>query len=412
VRRITTLRTARVAACTSAIVGLALSSAGVLGACSSSSAPRASDSTDTDASTVLAANDGAAAVDDADAADAADAALDAGPRLCSDDGFCPTVVPEGLDGEPLNLRCVWGDNNGIVWATSSYGDILRWDGTSWTIHVPGGDFGVPVSIFGTGATDVWVATDQGLLLHGTGATSAALNFKAVPLPGDNGIPVTSLWGTGPKDLWAVGGTEDDGNGHSAGRALHYDGNRWTSQTIVTGRRIAYRAIWGSPGTGAWIHGVEVKSGTSSAVVLRRPAGATGATAWTPLALSPDPLFAASLSSDDSVWLGGVDSQGVPFQSYWHGTKEADGGFDFTQTDRFSWERSAVAFWGMAPNDTWVVGESGLVEHWNGTTWQPAAIATTPLPVVKSLYGIWGTSSTDFWIVGDEIALHKTTTGKP
>ena len=101
------------------------------------------------------------------------------------------------------------------------------------------------------------------------------------------------------------------------------------------------------------------------------------------------------------------------QYYWHGTKAADGGFDFTQTKRFSWEpRSAQAFWGTAPDDAWVVGESGLVQHWNGTTWQSAAITITPLPVIKSFYGIWGTSSTDFWIVGDEIALHKTTTGKP
>jgi hypothetical protein len=405
-RRITTLRAARVAACTSDVLGLAVSSVGLLGACSS--APRASDPTDaTDASTVL---DDAASVDVADA-DAADAALDAGPRLCSDDGFCPTIVPYGpvpddptVERARLRLRGVWGDGQGIVWATSREGDILRWDGTAWKIHfhvpefVP--DVGILYAIFGTGPTDVWVPTDTGLL-HGKGDTSATLVFKRVKLPGDDsGIPVTSVWGTGPKDLWAVGGAFD-----GTGRALHYDG-KWKVETVLPAHPISYQAIWGSAGSGPWIYGIDANQQN---LILRRPAGTS---VWKTVALQIDTLCAASLSSDDSVWLGAINALSDDGQYYLHGTKAADGDFDFTRTARFPWERLASAFWGTAPNDAWVVGQYGLVQHWNGTTWQSAAITNTPLPVVKSFYGIWGTSSTDFWIVGDEIALHKTTTGKP
>jgi hypothetical protein len=426
-RRITTARAARVAACTSAIVGFALSSAGLLGACSSSGSGASEPPGNNDASTGLPANDGAPPP----AADDADAGQDAGPRFCSDDGFCPTVVPEGptfaIDGLRLSLRGVWGDRHGVVWATSVEGDIIRWDGTSWKkyFHDADTDTGL-LSIFGTGPTDIWVPTDQGLL-HGTGPTSDTVVFTRVSdavLPGDDSIPITSVWGTAANDLWAVGGNEFDGTG----RALHYDGTHWKDQTeLSVDHSLSYRAVWGSAGSGVWVYGISFDPLGWVPVVLHRPA--TSPAAWDTVTFLPNPpvsgqpapemLFGAALSADDSIWLSGgfnfiedTDKLSFSNQYYWHGTKAVDGGFDFTQTMRFTWERTVRAFWGTAPNDTWAIGNFGLVQHWDGTTWKPAAMTTTSDPVVTSFYGIWGTSSTDFWVVGDGTALHKTTAGKP
>ena len=412
-KRTTILRAGALGAGVSALLALV--------ACATTDSEGEAAAPDTDASTVIVPDGGGPTPDAADAADAPVEA-DAGPRICSDDGFCHTTVPKGQ-----NLRSVWGDGLGVVWAVSYEGNILRWDGTSWKIHVHAtdGEEGL-FSIFGTGPTDVWIPSDHGLL-HGTGTSSATLVFAPVALPGKASVLIKGIWGTGPNDLWAVGGTESfDQAPFSVGRAVHYNGAvgdggaGWKLDTDLTARGIAYRAIWGSPGSGPWVQGGEANEfGEFSGVVLRR---APGDTAWKRVALPPDPdntfhpqpqyLVAASLSSDTSVWLGGFNGDFV--SSYWHGTKATDGGtgFDFTYTERFFWERPVIALWGTAPNDTWAVGQEGLVQHWDGATWNSAAIRVTPLPVVKTFWGIWGTSSTDFWIVGDEIALHKTTTGKP
>jgi hypothetical protein len=419
-RRSTTLRALRIAACSSVLAGV-VASASALGACSSSGAATDAPAVESDASNVIVPHDASSTSEDADA----DAALapdgDAGPRICSDDGFCHSALPKGQ-----NLRGVWGDGLGIVWAVTLEGNILRWDGASWTIHVhatktESGLF----SIFGTGPTDIWVPSDLGLL-HGTGTSSATLTFAPVALPGDPSVLVKSVWGTGPGDLWAVAGTQSfDAPPFAVGRVLHYTGaadggGAWTVDASLSSQPVVYDAVWGSAGSGPWLYGQKANSfGEFSAVLMRR---VPGDAAWKVVDLPPDPanpfhpapryLVGATLSSDTSVWLAGFNGNFTP--SYWHGSKVADGGtgFDFTYTERLFWERPILALWGTAPNDTWAVGQDGLVTHWNGASWKPAAIRVTTLPVAKTFWGIWGNSAGDFWIVGDEIALHKTTAGKP
>jgi hypothetical protein len=109
---------------------------------------------------------------------------------------------------------------------------------------------------------------------------------------------------------------------------------------------------------------------------------------------------------------GISSDGVSV--FFRGTNAAGDSAPFTwsTTPRGTFDRSINAMWGTAPNDTWAVGQSGLVTHWNGTKWVNAAIRVTDVPGAATFRGIWGVSSDDFWIVGDQIALHKTNGGKP
>ena len=53
------------------------------------------------------------------------------------------------------------------------------------------------------------------------------------------------------------------------------------------------------------------------------------------------------------------------------------------------------------SDIWAVGGSaavngagGIILHYNGTAWSPAASGTT-----RDLYGVWGASASDVWAVG-------------
>ncbi len=352
------------------------------------------------------------------AAEVPDAApdVDATLPLCSKDDFCHTVVPTGL-----SLIGVWGDGTGVVWALSSDGDIVRWDGSAWNIHQQTGAQGH--SIWGSGPTDVWVASGGGIL-HGTGASSASLVFSTVDdLPGDPNVPISSIWGTGPDDIWAVGMFQDWEQWPPvfSGRVLHFGGagegdGTWTSDDELASMGLGFRAVWGSSTSGVWLDGLGADDMGAFIRLVRRPKGASD---WTVTSLPglqdyAIGLHGAALISDSSVLLSGVT--GVPEESFkttWRGTSADNGAtFKWTYANQPFWMREAFAYWGTGANDAWGVGENGLVSHWNGTTWTQAVLRVTDAPVGKTLRAIWGTSNDDLWVVGDGIALHKTTAGKP
>lgn len=377
------------------------------------------DPNESDASSVLLPKDDGATVDAADAGAVADADAEAGTRLCSDDHFCHTVVPKGQ-----LLTGVWSDGQGITWAVSSAGDVLRWDGTSWKVHqhVAGAD--EIYSIFGTGPTDIWIATMSGLL-HGTGTNSTSLAFAPVTLPGDGSVVVTSLWGTAPNDVWAVGGVENWEEPFAVGIALHYSGAEedggggWAIDADLGSLGVAFRAVWGSEGSGVWLHGRQADEfGDFTGVVLRR---GPGVATWTPVELPPEPstpehpgpqyFVAASLGSDSSVWLAGY-AGGESVSAIWRGTLVQAGEIAWTYTKRDYWERTIEAMWGASPDDAWAIGDKGLVMHWNGSAWAPSITRVTERPIANRFVGIWAKGSDDMWVVGDEIALHRTMADEP
>jgi len=382
-------------------------------ACADDSDPASPSSTE-DGGTVIPTSDASPVSDADDGVDdaGADAHADAGRRICSDDGFCHSVVPKGQD-----LHGVWGDEDGIVWAISLQNDVLRWDGTSWTVHHHS-DVSL-AAIWGSGRTDVWIVTASGLL-HGEGATSASLVFAPVPdLPGASTLPLKSIWGTGPNDIWVVGGVEPPMT--PAGRVLHYGsdgegGARWTSDdTSPAG--VGFRAVWGSATSGVWVHGLEDVSGRTRARLLRR---VPGAATWATIDLPEDPaggpvpfageIAAAALSSDTTVWLSGKTS--AARSALWRGTSTDGASFAWEFVTPAPYDRVINAFWGTGMNDTWAVGEWGLVARFDGSTLEQAAIRVTDNPIGKTIRAIWGRNKDDFWVVGDEVALHKTSAGKP
>jgi hypothetical protein len=338
--------------------------------------------------------------------------VDAATRLCSTDGFCPTALPKGQ-----SLLGVWGDGTGVVWALSTQGNILRWDGSAWAMHHRAQAEGF--SIWGSGPTDVWVATAAGVL-HGEGPTSASLTFSVVDLPGDPNIPLRSVWGTGPADIWAVGMLEDQEMWPPAyyGRAVHFGGSEtgWTADDELASLGIGFRGVWGSPGTGVWIDGLGSDEVETFVRVVRRTPGAD---AWSVVDLQagaayPTAIHGAALSSDSTVLLSGLS--GVieeAVKTTWRGTSSDNGRtFQWSFAKHEYWKRDFLAYWGTGPNDTWGVGAYGLVSHWDGTTWTQAILRVSDVPIGKTFRAIWGKSNDDFWVVGDEVALHKTNQGKP
>jgi hypothetical protein len=360
----------------------------------------------TDDETKLPNTDGA--VEDGASDGGSDAEAEAGPpRVCSEHNFCHAVVPEGQ-----TLRAGWSDADGIAWAISSEGAILRWNGTAWSVHASG--LGTLVSIWGSSPTDIWVGTESGLY-HGQGASSAALTFTAVTtLPGDE-TPISSIWGTGPDDVWATGPGATPGY---RGRVLRYAGAAagW-SLDDASSEPIQYARVWGSAASGLWLAGARNNSKNKPELAVRRRP--VGESSFVDVALPGDPnyppdnldarlnkVWAVSGSSDDTMWIVGEQAFGRP--GYVRGTT-SDGGQTYTWTYVALPEKGIFlpnAVWGISANDAWIGGDFGRLRHWDGTTWKQAFITITKYPVVDPFYGMWGRGTNDLWIVGAGIAMHR------
>lgn len=55
----------------------------------------------------------------------------------------------------------------------------------------------------------------------------------------------------------------------------------------------------------------------------------------------------------------------------------------------------LGIWGTSETDVVVVGENGIILHYDGTKWSPHTSEIT-----NHLYGIWGSSGTDVFAVGE------------
>jgi uncharacterized repeat protein (TIGR02543 family) len=136
---------------------------------------------------------------------------------------------DGTSWTPATLPTLWGaldSTTNLVYAASptaawatgqSASNIMSWDGTQWTVL----DNAVlpikqsPTAIWGSSATDVWVADGSGTGLWFYNGNGWVLNNQIQVL-------VTSLNGTSSSDIWA---------GVSGG-VYHFDGSNWTKMTIT------------------------------------------------------------------------------------------------------------------------------------------------------------------------------------
>jgi hypothetical protein len=190
-----------------------------------------------------------------------------------------------------SLHSVWAVRPDRAWAVGDYGQIVRWDGTSWTIVRAGGTQGESLlGVWGTGDTDVWaVGHDSagGEVLHddGTGWTVvlAGQPSSASSVWGAGGQvfvgfyyaimrydgtswsssastaeDITALTGTGPNDVWAV----QSGFSPSGFKLLHWDGASWSDGSPgLPGVSITSVAV--DPVAGVWVAGL---SGTLATLV--------------------------------------------------------------------------------------------------------------------------------------------------
>ncbi len=150
-------------------------------------------------------------------------------------------------------QAIWGWSPDDLYVLSSYG-LYHWDGGDW-VSVDTGAGGGEGDIWGTGPSDVWVATGDAALAHFDGEAWTVVDNEEFV----GGI--SGLWGDAADDVWGVG---------PSGTIAHFDGERWSEldhDQIGSIEAHAYRAVHGTAtGTDLWAVGQRLGEQQVSGVI--------------------------------------------------------------------------------------------------------------------------------------------------
>lgn len=246
---------------------------------------------------------------------------------CTADGIC-TERLESTPLVPLTLFALAADD---VWITdkSVPGRIYEWKPTGWTDRSVAVDYGGPLEIWGTSASNLWSISMNGIWhWDGTRWTLAETRWTNL----------RDIGGSAANDIWAVG---------SDGLIVHYDGTQWTevpSATTATLWAVSVRAADDAWATG---DGTGVVHWDGQAWKVIYPA--TNMYPNTDIA-SISPTEALILSSVGDVILR-VTTTGDEPTVYGSGQLG-----------------KAWAVWAFSPTDVWTVGAWSSIQHYDGTTW--------------------------------------------
>jgi len=262
---------------------------------------------------------------------------------------------------------VWGASKTAVYVASNSGaGIFKFDGTAWST-LPAFS-GTPIEIRGTSATDIWVSTEGGPLMHFDGTSWV----DKTP----SGASIRFLDANAPDDVWGAGHlTTDQGTAVIA----HFNGTTWTQ--FVTPAEI-YNAIASSAPNDTWVAGADG--------VMRHWDGV----AWSKSAnIGSSPSGLTALSG--FLRLGAGDVIGVStlnlayrYKGQAFGVLRPIGSNPFDATVN-------SAMWSASTKDTYVTNVDGEVWHNDSATW--ALMFTVPNGPTKAT-DIPGTGTNNLWVV--------------
>jgi hypothetical protein len=251
--------------------------------------------------------------------------------------------------------------------------------------------------------------------------------------------LTSIWGSGPNDIWSVG---------SGGTIIHYDGTAWKITPTEPATMNTLRSVWGSGPNDVWTvsmtnvifhttgftNGVATwtsEPGPGKALPDDRAATIVWGTGpndvrigfrprflldptpanynqWVKKGL-PDGSASWELAKGEGYILGfwgsandlwyvadNSDSNGWQRAMTAHGTPAPSGDIEWVTVDSQS-ASTLEAIWGSGPNDIWAVGDKGTIRHMTdgGSRWDIVSSPTT-----NALHAIWGSGPSDIWAAGD------------
>ena len=226
------------------------------------------------------------------------------------------------------------------------------------------------------ANDLWLVGSKTSGASGSGSIFRWANGAPVAVGQPVGNSLYDVSVTSETDIRSVGGSQQIA-------AYHWDGQTWTADSPSGTLRLA--AIWAFGPADVWAGGGDVQDGTGR--LFRKT------TAWADQSTAPTvlPGYAADFwGASGNLWavgrVAGHTSSG--YIARWDGAQWAT--LIDKATDRLN------AIWGSSQSDIWVVGDGGLVYHFDGKQW-----SLSPRPDRANLSAIWGTSANDVWAAGSD-----------
>lgn len=297
---------------------------------------------------------------------------------CSDDAPGWQLVHDELPGA---LMSVWGTGADDVWTVGAdAGDgptVLHYDGATWAELDPGtsGDLwwvhgfaGGPVFMGGAGGTIVRYAGGS---------------FEAMTTPGT--ATVFGIWGSSADDVWAVGGAEGGSGGAFAWR---FDGERWREAEGFPAGLSAEHAlwkVWGSAADDVWM------VGTGGTILHYDGEAITEVTSPTTRA-----LFTVHAGPGGRMAAVGGFGTGVLL--------EHDGSAWRDVTPEGALQMIGVC---VTPEGGWAVGVDGAIMTLTGDGWQPDSARA---PTYQPLHAVWVDPDGGVWAVGGQVLAYPLVNG--
>ena len=336
-------------------------------------------------------------------------------------------VDRGKTGlETTAVYQLWGTGGDDVWMLEwPYGaynregaKVRHWDGKAIVDVAPPAGIQRFSALWGSGPRDVWVGGDGGVARRDGGAWTT--------LPMDTKY-VHAIGGTGPSDVWARAGRTN--------AFRRWDGSSWTevappSPETSKGRGPGFTWLAGAPG--GHIFATDVagniyrSQGTTLSLIgrIRAWSGVYPTTDWRGLVVGRDELWlfvGAKPRPPTMRWANGKWTVLAPemdvekhedIVSLWADATNlwAAVSFPIAPDNRAGeirrwngkdWERAAALdqfpkrFWGLTPDDVWLVGLGGATWHWDGKLW-----TSVPTGTSEPLFTVWGASGRDVWAAGE------------
>ena len=278
-----------------------------------------------------------------------------------------------LSPEPVSFNGVWGSSASDVWIAGSPDTVLHWDGaalTSSKTNTRQSLFG----IWGSGPNDVWTYSSGDAIWHTDGFRDGGVEWSRSDAGG--GEPaftgaIASVWGRSAHDVWAVGpfsfmvGEPTVWHADGWGAA----GPSWTASSTSASdppspEMVSFNAIWGNAQNELWIVGMGGKTRHGKGVMTD-----VGPGSWQAINSNTSQNLYAVWGFESDVWAAGAGGTLRRF------SRTGDGTYSVTDV-ALPTTATIHAIFGSGANDIWLAGTGGTLVHWDGNAWSLVDILST------------------------------------
>ncbi|MEQ1568872.1 MAG: hypothetical protein ABMA64_24755 [Myxococcota bacterium] len=185
--------------------------------------------------------------------------------------------------------------------------------------------------------------------------------------------LSGVWGSGPSDVWMVGGQPD------AGEIFHFDGSTWSPVTAPDVDLLV------------WVYGFAADD--AYAVGVHGAMAHWDGAEWSKLdPPTTEDLWGVWGAAPNDLWIvGGDPNDGDPLILRYDGATFTQVALDPAENDRNA--HALFKVWGIGGR-TWAVGQYGLLVEWDGMQWVQQSTGAS-----DDFVSLWGTSPDHVLAVG-------------